>query len=168
MVAIIQLKYTISIYIKKTNIEIRFNVMSCLEARLVTRPKDHMCLPAFTYDTLHKHQNYMKNSKLVSSDFSVNSYTRSRPARKNAANQNLLRQNFIAYIFRSKSAREQELYCLHLQEPERKSARALLLTSLGARAQESKRAREQESKRANGETPSLLRRIILRLGRITP
>jgi hypothetical protein len=33
------------------------------------------------------------------------SYTRSRPARKDAANQNLLRQNFIAYIFRSKSAR---------------------------------------------------------------
>jgi hypothetical protein len=35
-----------------------------------------------------------------------------------------------------------KLYCLHLQEP--------------------------ESKRENGETPSLLRRIILRLGRITP
>jgi hypothetical protein len=35
----------------------------------------------------------------------VFSYTRSRPARKDAANQNLLRQNFIAYIFRSKSAR---------------------------------------------------------------
>jgi hypothetical protein len=29
----------------------------------------------------------------------------SRPARKNTANQNLLRQNFIAYIFRSKSVR---------------------------------------------------------------
>jgi hypothetical protein len=55
-----------------------------------------------------------------------------RPARKDATNQNLLRQNFIAYIFRSKSASpkplltslgaraperqsaEQELYCLHL------------------------------------------------------
>jgi hypothetical protein len=49
----------------------------------------------------------------------VSSYTRSRPARKNATNRNLLRQNFIAYIFRSKSAR----------------------------AQECKRAREQESKR---------------------
>jgi hypothetical protein len=42
------------------------------------------------------------------------SYTRSPPARKNAANQNLLRQSFIAYIFRSQRAREQELYCLHL------------------------------------------------------
>jgi hypothetical protein len=42
------------------------------------------------------------------------SYTRSLPARKNATNQNLLRQNFIAYIFRSQKAREQELYCLHL------------------------------------------------------
>jgi hypothetical protein len=28
----------------------------------------------------------------------------SRPARKNTTNQNLLRQNFIAYIFRSKRA----------------------------------------------------------------
>ena len=159
----------------------------------------------------------------------------SRPARKDAANRNLLRQNFIAYIFRSQRAREQELYCLHLQEPERKSARALLLTSSGARsksqsksarvqecksqsksarvqelyclhlqeqeskrarallltslgaraqeskssiayifrsqstrAQESQSARVQECKRENGETPSLLRRIILRLGLVTP
>ena len=29
----------------------------------------------------------------------------SRPARKNTTDQNLLRQNFIAYIFRSQSAR---------------------------------------------------------------
>jgi hypothetical protein len=80
----------------------------------------------------------------------------------------------IAYIFRSQSARAQES----------KSASALLLTSLGAREQESKssiayifrsqsaRARvqepEQERKRENGETPSLLRRIILRLGSVTP
>ena len=93
----------------------------------------------------------------------VASYTRSRLARKDTTNRNLLRQSFIAYIFRSKSARararEQELYCLHLQEPESKRAReqeqeskrarALLLTSLGARA--------QESKRENGETPSLFK-----------
>jgi sRNA-binding protein len=78
--------------------------------------------------------------------------------------------------------------------------KALLLTSSGARVQESKSKREQESKkknkkakeerknknkkarrtrkqekeqeqeskRKNGKTPSLLRRIILRLGRITP
>ena len=40
-----------------------------------------------------------------------------------------------------------KLYCLHFQEPESKRARALLLTSLGARAQERKSAREQECKR---------------------
>ena len=74
------------------------------------------------------------------SGFSTNSYTRSRPARKNATNWNLLRQSFIAYIFRSKSAREQE----------RKSARALLLTSSGARS-------KSQSKRENGETPSLFK-----------
>jgi hypothetical protein len=70
-----------------------------------------------------------------------------RPARKNATNQNLLRQNFIAYIFRSKSAREraraQELYCLHLQEPERKSARAR------ARAKAREQEPEQESEWRN-------------------
>jgi hypothetical protein len=32
-----------------------------------------------------------------------------------------------------------KLYCLHLQEPESKRARALLLTSLGAREQEQER-----------------------------
>jgi hypothetical protein len=53
----------------------------------------------------------------------------SRPARKDATNQNLLRQ---------------KLYCLHLQE------------------------QESKSKRENGEIPSLLRRIILRLGRVAP
>jgi hypothetical protein len=60
--------------------------------------------------------------------------------------------------------------------------KTLLLTSSGAREQESKssiayifrsqsaRALEckSQSKRENGETPSPLRRIILRLGRITP
>ena len=45
-------------------------------------------------------------------------------------------------------------------KPESSAAKALLLTSSGAR--------EQESKRENGETPSLLRRIILRLGHVTP
>jgi hypothetical protein len=34
--------------------------------------------------------------------------------------------------------------------------------------QEREKEQEQESKRKNGKTPSLLRRIILRLGRITP
>jgi hypothetical protein len=32
----------------------------------------------------------------------------SRPARKDATNQNLLRQSFIAYIFRSRSARSKQ------------------------------------------------------------
>jgi hypothetical protein len=69
-------------------------------------------------------------------------------------------------------------YCVPLDQQERRNkpessvAKALLLASSGAREQEqeqeSKRAREQESKRENGETPSLLRRIILRLGRVTP
>jgi hypothetical protein len=45
-------------------------------------------------------------------------------------------------------------------KPESSAAKAFLLTSSGAR--------EPESKRKNGETPSLLRRIILRLGRVTP
>ena len=91
------------------------------------------------------------------------SYTRSRPARKDAANQNLLRRNFIAYIFRSQRAREQECK----RESKSKSARALLLTSLGVRAQERKSARAKARERMAKPRP-FLRRIILRLGRITP
>jgi hypothetical protein len=67
----------------------------------------------------------------------------SRPARKNTTNQNLLRQNFIAYIFRSKSASPKPLLTsLGARAPERQSARAperraraLLFTSLRAREQ---------------------------------
>jgi hypothetical protein len=49
-------------------------------------------------------------------------------------------------------------------KPESSAAKALLLTSSGAREQE----QESKSKRENGKTSSLLRRIILRLGRVTP
>ena len=43
----------------------------------------------------------------------------SRPARKDATNQNLLRQSFIAYIFRSQRAREQEAREREKQEREK-------------------------------------------------
>jgi hypothetical protein len=63
-----------------------------------------------------------------------------------------------------------KLYCLHLQEPERKSAR--VQESKSKREQESKKARKRtrtrKQEREHGKTPSLLRRIILCLGRITP
>ena len=49
-----------------------------------------------------------------------------------------------------------KLYCLHLQEQECKRARALLLTSLGARAQERK-SKSKSAKRENGETLSLFK-----------
>jgi hypothetical protein len=87
----------------------------------------------------------------------------SQPARKNAANRNLLRQ---------------KLYCLHLQEPESKRARERKRTrkqeqekeqeSKREKKNKNKKARERKQEKKNGKTPSLLRRIILRLGRITP
>jgi hypothetical protein len=86
------------------------------------------------------------------------SYTRSRdrPGRTQQTGM-FCGKSFIAYIFRSQRAREQEC----------KSARALLLTSLGARAQESKRASKSARERMVKPHP-FLRRIILRLGRVTP
>jgi hypothetical protein len=88
------------------------------------------------------------------------SYTHSRPARKNTANQNLLRQNFIAYIFRSQRAREPESQ--RAREPE----------SQREKKNKNKKAREREQKskrkKKNGKPPSLLRRVILCLGCITP
>jgi hypothetical protein len=110
----------------------------------------------------------------------LNSYTHSRPARKDATNQNLLRQSFIAYIFRSQRAREQESG----QERERKQEKEQEQESKREKKQEQEREKartrerksknkrekkqEQEREKENGKTPSLLRRIILRLGRITP
>jgi hypothetical protein len=71
-------------------------------------------------------------------------------------------KRFIAYIFRSKRARAQEC----------KRASALSLTSLGARVQESKmQEQKQESKRAResmAKPRPFFRRIILRLGLVTP
>ena len=96
-------------------------------------------------------------------------------------------KSFIAYIFRSKRARALLLTSLGARVQERKSSIAYIFRSQSARAQESKsfiayifRSKKQEkeqeqeskrknkSKRENGKTPSLLRRIILRLGRVTP
>jgi hypothetical protein len=74
------------------------------------------------------HDNALKNDTLLLDAFS-------RPARKNTTDQNLLRQSFIAYIFRSRSARSK---------------------------------REREARERENETPSLLKRILLRLGRVTP
>ncbi|EDL34345.1 mCG148163 [Mus musculus] len=62
--------------------------------------------------------------------FGTNSYTHSRPARKDATNRNLLRQ---------------KLYCLHLQEPESKSK------SKKARKRTRTRKQERENKKAREE-----------------
>jgi hypothetical protein len=80
----------------------------------------------------------------------VRSYPRSRnrPGRTQQT-RIFCGKSFIAYIFRSQRAREQE------QEKEQESKK---------RERKSKNKREKK----NGKTPSLLRRIILRLGRITP
>jgi hypothetical protein len=84
----------------------------------------------------------------------------SRPVRKNATNRNLLRQSFIAYIFRSKRARE--------QESKRGRKRTRTRKQEKEQEQESKRKNKSKKEKKNGKTPPLLRRIILRLGRITP
>jgi hypothetical protein len=106
------------------------------------------------------------------------SYTRSRPARKDATSQNLLLQSFIAYS----GAREEEHGRERQRGRERESQRdAEREAERGAerergreqrkRAEEKtkrKRRRDKETKRGSARTPSLLRRIILRLGRVTP
>jgi hypothetical protein len=91
------------------------------------------------------------------------SYVHSQPARKDATNQNLLRQSFIAYS----GAREEERGRERQKGRERETQRE--------RQREGKRRREREKetkrrreKRGSARTPSLLRRIILRLGHVTP
>jgi hypothetical protein len=79
------------------------------------------------------------------------SYTRSRDRPGKTQQTGIFcGKSFIAYIFRSQRARTRT----RKQEQEREKEQE----------QESKSKREKK----NGKTPSLLRRIILRLGRITP
>jgi hypothetical protein len=68
----------------------------------------------------------------------------------------------------SKRAREQEQEREKEQEQESKRAREQESKKARTRTRKQEKEQEQESKRENGETPSLLRRIILRLGRVTP
>jgi hypothetical protein len=76
-------------------------------------------------------------------------------------------KSFIAYIFRSKRAREQEPEQEREREQESKSSIAYIFRSQSARVQESKRARARAREREAKPRP-FLRRIILRLGRVTP
>jgi hypothetical protein len=77
-----------------------------------------------------------------------------------------------ALLLTSSGAREQE----SKKKNKNKKARARRRTRARKQEQEQEQERarkqekeqEQESKRKNGKTPSLLRRIILRLGRVTP
>jgi hypothetical protein len=68
----------------------------------------------------------------------------SRPARKNTTDQNLLRQSFIL-TSSGKESKKQE-----------------------REARERKSKRERKARERENETPSLLRSILLRLGRVTP
>ena len=91
----------------------------------------------------------------------------SRPARKNTTNQNLLRQNFIAYIFRSQErkppapkAKATPITSLGARAPARQSARAqskssivYIFRSKRARARAREQKRKSASKRENGGNP---------------
>ena len=89
-------------------------------------------------------------------------YAFSRPARKDTTNQNLLRQNFIAYIFGSQEGKRPApspknesplLTSLGARAPARQSAeRALLFTSLGASEQAPEPERRAQV-RENGGNP---------------
>jgi hypothetical protein len=68
----------------------------------------------------------------------------SRPARKNTTDQNLLRQSFIL-TSSGKESKKQE-----------------------SKKQESKKQESKKQEREKTKTPSLLRSILLRLGRVTP
>jgi hypothetical protein len=63
-----------------------------------------------------------------------------------------------------------KLYCLHLQEPEckKQESKKQERKKQESKKQESKKQEEQEARERENETPSLLRSILLRLGRVTP
>jgi hypothetical protein len=83
---------------------------------------------------------------------------RSRPPRKDTTSQNLLQQSFIAYSGARKEERGRERQRGKEKETQRERQRE------GKR----RRERDEEAKRGSARTPSLLRRIILRLGSVIP
>jgi hypothetical protein len=74
----------------------------------------------------------------------------SRPARKNTTDQNLLRQSFILTSSGKESKKQERARSKRAKKQER---------------EKSKRAKQEREKT---KTPSLLRSILLRLGRVTP
>jgi hypothetical protein len=103
----------------------------------------------------------------------LHSYPRSQPARKDATNQNLLRQSFIAYSGAREEERGRERQRGRERETQRDAEReaergAERERGRGREQRKRRRERDEETKRRSARTPSLLRRIILRLGRVTP
>jgi hypothetical protein len=107
----------------------------------------------------------------------LGSYASSQPARKDATSQNLLRQSFIAYSGARKEEHGRERQRGRERETQRDAEREAERGAERERGREQRKRAEEESrgkeeeketKRGSARTPSLLRRIILRLGRVTP
>ena len=102
----------------------------------------------------------------------MKSYARSQPARKDATSQNLLWQSFIAYSGASEEEHGRERQRGRERDAERHTERGRERGREGERqraeAESRGKGEEKETKRGSARTPSLLRRIILRLGRVTP
>jgi hypothetical protein len=96
-------------------------------------------------------------------DFWFGSYARSQPARKDSTNQNLLQQSFIAYSGAREEERSRERQRGRERETQRDAER-----ERGREAESRGKDEEKETKKGSARTPSLLRRIILRLGHVTP
>jgi hypothetical protein len=88
-------------------------------------------------------------------------------------------KSFIAYIFRSKRGRARQREAVRKRERDaerrRERGRERGRERERQRAEEESRGKDEEKetkreerKRGSARTPSLLRRIILRLGRVTP
>ena len=88
----------------------------------------------------------------------------SRPARKDATDQNLLRQNFIAYIFGSQEGKrpapspKNESPFNYIFRSQSSGARALLFTSLGSERAQGAQSQRDASESEWRKTPSPLRR----------
>jgi hypothetical protein len=86
----------------------------------------------------------------------------SRPARKNTTDQNLLRQSFILTSSGTECKKQES----KKQEREKSKRERKAREREKQESEKSKRARKARERK--DETPSLLRSILLRLGRVTP
>jgi hypothetical protein len=102
------------------------------------------------YTEIHRYMSINNNFKIFLKPLYI-SYARSQPARKDATNQNLLRQSFIAYSGAREEECGRERQRGRERETQREKQREREAESRGREQRKRRRERDEEAKRRRDE-----------------